>query len=283
MRAKIHNFDYDKRMIEILSGRRLEFFYLKPQLFTLFAHYFKPGLYLDFQVYGEKTTHFGVACYNILSIEEIYCPKTKSKLFSKNLQRQIILDSISKSDYFLCLDLEMEILNKYDLNKTNRANFSQIIQIGYSLFSKTGNVIIEKGYYLLTKENQLNYKTQKFLNIDLSFYKKNAYTFTHFYDELSTIINIYSPKLVVWGNYDIITINKSFDLYELNPLISATSFIDLLKIHKNFYSLKNDLGLFNAYEAYYNKVSIQEHNALTDAVITKEVLLAFISNNIMKG
>ncbi|HHW80058.1 MAG TPA: hypothetical protein GX742_04540, partial [Acholeplasmataceae bacterium] len=57
-------------------------------------------------------------------------------------------------------------------------------------------------------------------------------------------------------------------------------FVDLLKLHKDYFNLRNDVGLFKAYETYYEKNAEQVHDAKADAKITKKVFDAFLQYSI---
>ena len=59
-------------------------------------------------------------------------------------------------------------------------------------------------------------------------------------------------------------------------MTDANDFIDLLKLHKDYFNLKDDLGLFKAYQVYYKIDETQAHDAHDDALITKQVFDAFI-------
>ena len=53
--------------------------------------------------------------------------------------------------------------------------------------------------------------------------------------------------------------------------------MDLLKLHKDYYNLENDIGLFKAYKMYFNDDLDQAHNAYEDALITKHVFDGFLA------
>ena len=92
-----------------------------------------------------------------------------------------------------------------------------------------------------------------------------------------TIINKYHPKIVVWGKNDIQAIQASYKLHNKKALTKSTDFVDLSKLHKDYFNLRDDLGLFKAYETYYKKAKEQIHSAKEDAKITKNVFEAFIT------
>ena len=121
-------------------------------------------------------------------------------------------------------------------------------------------------------------KRGKELNLtedELAFYE-SAIHYDDFYDKLAFIVNTYHPKFIVWGKNDISALHDSYRLHQKKPLTVATDFIDLLKLHKDYYNLKDDLGLFKAYQTYYKIDETQAHDALDDALITKQVFDAFI-------
>ena len=94
-------------------------------------------------------------------------------------------------------------------------------------------------------------------------------------NELKDILNNYNPKIVVWGKNDIKALNDFYKLHKVSALTNSNNFVDLLRLHKNFFNLKNDLGLFNAYKEYYLEDPIQAHDAIEDAKVTKAVFSAF--------
>ena len=103
---------------------------------------------------------------------------------------------------------------------------------------------------------------------------ENGITFTEFYNEFKEILIKYNnPSIVVWGKNDILALKACYDINDLTPL--TPNFINLLQVHKNYFNLKNDLGLFNAYKNYTGKDLDQEHDALVDAFMTKNVFFEF--------
>ena len=64
---------------------------------------------------------------------------------------------------------------------------------------------------------------------------------------------------------------------KLNKIVDRKKFINLMQVIKNYYGIKTDIGLFNAYELFNSKAPLeQEHNALTDALVTSEVFHLFL-------
>ena len=53
--------------------------------------------------------------------------------------------------------------------------------------------------------------------------------------------------------------------------------VNIMQVIKNYYSIKSDIGLFNAYELFGKKAPApQDHDSLHDAVATSEVFHLFL-------
>ena len=76
---------------------------------------------------------------------------------------------------------------------------------------------------------------------------------------------------------DLTALNDSFILNNKPKITEDHDFIDLLKLHKDYFNLKDDLGLFKAYQTYYGITFDQAHDAKDDAFVTKLVFDAFLS------
>ena len=114
------------------------------------------------------------------------------------------------------------------------------------------------------------------MKLDINIYNQTKIPFIDFYNQLKDIITKYNAKIVVWGKNDIQALNYGYKIYKLKPLTNDYDFVDLLKLHKDYFNLRNDLGLFKAYETYYDETIKQTHDAKDDAKITKKVFDAFL-------
>lgn len=95
---------------------------------------------------------------------------------------------------------------------------------------------------------------------------------------------MYRPMVFVWGKNDELELAKMNRLYELDDFTRKMQFIDLLRLHKTYFGLKNDLGLFNAYKAYKGvDLTKQKHDAFQDASVTLAVFSCFkdVTNGLM--
>ena len=178
---------------------------------------------------------------------------------------------INRLDYKMFLDLEMS-MHPYKVDK----NFVQeIIQVGYVLVDKEGDIVDKYNQNVRpTIHKKITRRTIKFLGmtqeeVDLGI------PFEEFYSHFKTTIAKYSPAIVVWGRNDFLALNTAYRINHLPSLDRRTRYINLLKVQKNYFNLKNDLGLFNALKLYENFDEIQSHNAYEDALVTMKIFNGF--------
>ncbi len=257
----------------IISGRKVGF-YLSNRLYKTFFMYLKKGVLVDFEVSHKKKkigvfSYYQVAHFNqIISLNPFYVHYDLTKM------RKEMKEVIASNKNYLFIDFEMTMPGYHD-----HYFFTEIIQVGYVLAEAKGRIIHQDGYYILPKEKMtLSRRTKKFLNLDEEKFFKEALPYEHFYKKLEKLIKKYQPKFVVWGKNDLTAMNDSYVLHEKKKLTEDSQFIDLLKLHKDYYNLRDDLGLFKAYKTYYNVEFDQAHDAKDDALVTKFVFDAFLDN-----
>ena len=62
----------------------------------------------------------------------------------------------------------------------------------------------------------------------------------------------------------------------VKSLAERKSFGNLMQVIKNYYGIKTDIGLFNAYSFFHTtSPTEQDHNALNDAIATSEIFKLF--------
>jgi len=264
------NFDL-KVFFVILEGRKVGF-YLSNRLAKTFFIYLRKGVLVDFEIAPKmkkigKLSYYQVAHFNqIISLKPYYVHYDLSSL------RLGMRDVLANYQYFLFIDFEMTMPGFHDVGFR-----PEIIQVGYVLAEARGPILVEDGYYVLPKDRMtLSKRTKKFLNLDEEQFFSHAVPYFNFYNKLKKIIIQYHPKLVVWGKNDLTALNDSYLIHEEQKLTEDTDFIDLLKLHKDYYNLKDDLGLFKAYKTYYEVEFDQAHDAKDDALVTKYVFDAFL-------
>ena len=277
MRAIITDVNKKSKYFAIIDGGRKYFFYLPNRLSNIFMEHIGKNHLIEFEAVDNVKVVKNRNCYEVNKILEITNLTTNLVIYShKELQKQM-RDVLLSFDYFLCTDFEMSMANY-----KQKGYAAEIIQAGLVLVDRNGNVIEKFSNYILpVNPAAINKFTLKFLDLDFDTYLDSAIEYLEFYEKLKEIMRKYNPKIIVWGKNDSIVLDGSYKLNNMPPLTKTTDFIDLLKLHKNFYLVKDDIGLFKAYQTYYTELENQKHDALEDAEVTKEILFAFM--NILKS
>ncbi|HBG32420.1 MAG: hypothetical protein A2084_01230 [Tenericutes bacterium GWC2_39_45] len=272
MKKIIWSIDFElKVFFVILEGRKIGF-YLSNRLAKTFFVYLRKGVLVDFEIAPKKKKIGKFSYYQVAHFNRIISLRPYNVHYDLSSLRHDMRDVLSHYQYFLFIDFEMTMPGFHDVGFR-----PEIIQVGYVLAEAKGPILIEDGYYVLPKDRMtLSKRTKKFLNLDEEQFFSHAVPYFNFYGKLKKIINQYHPKLVVWGKNDLTALNDSYLIHEEQKLTEDTDFIDLLKLHKDYYNLKDDLGLFKAYKTYYEVEFDQAHDAKDDALVTKYVFDAFL-------
>ncbi|MFA5560876.1 MAG: exonuclease domain-containing protein [Acholeplasmataceae bacterium] len=272
MRKVIYDVDYNKRIFYLLIEGRKVAFYLSNRLSKTFLYYLDKLVLVDFEITAKRKRVGRTWAYQVDYFNQIINLKPRRIIYDLARLRAEMKRVLSKHKYFLFVDFEMTMpgYRKEEFR-------SEIIQVGYVLAKRNEAPIVTDGYYVMpVTTTTLSKRTKRFLNLDEEEFFVNAKPFTYFYQELKLILKKYKPKIVVWGKNDCMALNDSYPLHKLPRLTRETHFIDLLKLHKDYYNLRDDLGLFKAYKGYYQVDEVQRHDAKDDAAITKMVFDAFI-------
>lgn len=272
MKKIIWSIDVQKKVFYMILGGRKVGFYLSNRLAKTFFMYLRKGVLVDF-VIAEKMKKIGkFSFYQVSYFNQIISLNPFIVHYDLTKLRREMKHVLESNRYYLFIDFEMTMPGYHE------HQFSpEIIQAGYVLSEAQGHIIHQDGYYVLPKERlTLSKRTKKFLNLNEEKFFSDAVTFDVYYKKLAKIINKYKPKLVVWGKNDLTAMNDSYILHGKDQLTIDTDFIDLLKLHKDYYNLKDDLGLFKAYKTYYDVDFSQAHDAKDDALVTKYVFDAFV-------
>lgn len=271
--GQIHGTYFDKQIFSVQVKDRLEYFYLSPRFLKRFYKYLYHGSFVSFIIddnyrFYKRKKIFRVEYF--IKIEGKGYRK-KVKYYSLNDKRNKIKNMMDDNNNLLFVDLEMT-MNR-DSNLPN-----EIIQYGFLLVSEDGKIINKnKNYVLPTKTNKLSTLTKNFLNIDDNIFD-NAISYQDFYDELKIIMDEYDPYVICWGENDRLSLDCSYKINKVRPLIHNDKIVNLQHIHKEYYNLVNDVGLFKTYN-YYTGIDIEQvHDALEDAEITKNIYYLFKSN-----
>ncbi|HHT39809.1 MAG: exonuclease domain-containing protein [Acholeplasmatales bacterium] len=276
MKRRIHQVNEKESYFSVIFNGRLIFIYLTKRQRKRYLDYLESGRFVTFRVSNKTKKIKQRRAYYLKTITKVERP-TKGKtivLYDFEKIKREIVKVITSFDYYLFIDLESTMPHYY------RKKFeAEIIQIGYYLTNKEFDVIKKQQYYLLpTKYPKISVRTFKFLNINDDVFK-TAKPYQYFYRELKELLATYQAKIVVWGRNDILSLNRSYRINNLKSITKRSDFINLLEIHKSYYDLTNDLGLFKAFQFYYGKNEIQEHDALQDALILLEVFKGLKKTN----
>lgn len=273
MRLMIKKIDYNNKAFYCNVGGVLTGFYLTNRLAKIFLEYLGQNILVDFEASTVTKKINNHRAYQVLYFNEIYNVKSKKYHYNHLKLKHDMIEFLEDKDYYLFLDLEMT------MSYYRQKNFKpEVVQYGYLLMNKNGNVILENGNYVIPViQNPISKKTLDFISISQEIFYNQAIDYKIFYVELKNILEKYQPKIVVWGRNDIITLDLSYKIHNVKPLTTKLDFIDLLKLHKDYFNLRNDLGLFKAYKTYYDTNLEQEHDAVSDAKVTKKVFEAFVN------
>jgi len=256
----------------VIEGKKIGF-YLSNRLAKTFFDYLAKGVLVDFEISPKRKRIKHRLFYQVAHFNRIVSLNPYIVHYDLFQLRKEMQDVLKQYKYYLFIDFEMTMPGY-----SKSIFIPEIIQTGYVMAKAQGQIIEQNGYYILPgPQTNLSKRTLKFLKLDeLKFYE-DAIHYEKFYDDLQRLIKKFKPKLVVWGKNDISALNDSYKLHQKKPLTEDTDFIDLLKLHKDYYNLRDDLGLFKAFKTYYNVDEKQLHDAKDDALVTKYVFDAFLN------
>jgi sporulation inhibitor KapD len=272
MKKIIYDINYKDKIFYIIYQGRKTGFYLTNKLAKTFFQYLRKGVLVDFEISPKikkigKIKYYQVAFFHQIASLNPYFVHYDLSLLRDEMKQILLLDR-----HYLFIDFEMTMPGYIPKDFK-----PEIIQVGYTLAKPKSDIIKSDGYYVLPSESKsLSKRTRKFLHLDEETFFNIAKPYEYFYHELEEIIKTYQPKLVVWGKNDLSALNDSYFINQKPKLVEDHDFIDLLKLHKDYYNLKDDLGLFKAYKTYYHVDYDQLHDAKDDALITKYVFDAFL-------
>lgn len=257
------------RIIKVETRDRMYYVYLSRKMFRDFGPYFYETPYASMEV-DKKEIHGQYSCYHLKSFTKIIKHiRRERKVFFDIVEIQdSIKDIINRKENMLFLDLEYSLPS----SRGYREKFIEIIQYGLVLYNKDGKKILENQSLVKpNKKSSLNKQTLNFVNREFKEFKDGV-DYIVFYQTFEQLLEKYNPRIVVWGNNDVPTLEKSFRINHLRPLNIRKRSLNLMQLIKNYYGMKNDLGLFETYElATKTKLEPQTHDAFEDAVILKGV------------
>ena len=268
--GRIFYIDEEERIIGLKVKDRQSFFYLQRSLLNKIGKYLEISRFIQFVIEDEPRIYRKTKVYTVDYILKIMAIRYRKNIVYydiKNIKNgtKSLINSLSTKMF---LDLEMS-MHPYNVDK----NFIQeIIQVGYYLVDEN-NVILEEYNQIIkpTIHKKLTKRTTKFLEITQE-EVNNGIEYHEFYEHFKQIVMKHKPAIIVWGRNDFLALRDSYRVNKVPTLKNTTRYINLLKLHKNFFNLRNDLGLFNAHKSYSN---MENPQALEDAKVTFEIFEGF--------
>lgn len=273
--GSIYKVDIKSKLIAIKAFNKLNYFYFQNSQLNIFKRYLYKGVYISLDYDEDKLFKKGnINAYLINYVNEIFSMNVNNKI--KYYDKEEINSSLSKFlsslGNIMFLDLEMT-MPPYGMHGTFQP---EIVQAGYLLVDSTGKEITRYSNYIKPHINKiLSNRVLKFLNIDHASFNSKAIPYKEFYDDFKEILDIYHPAIIVYGKNDSKALSESYKINKVKSLESSTRFINILKIIKSYYNLRNEPGLFKIYQIYYDNNEYQLHDALDDSLVTKDVFMAF--------
>jgi len=272
MRKIIWSVNRKKNIFHLVIDGKRTGFHLPNRLAKTFMPYLHKGVLVEFAVTGHVRTVGGEKVHQVAHFILVKSLSPDITHYDLEAMREEMRQVLSSHTNYVFIDFEMTMPGY--AKGTFRP---EIIQVGYAV-SGPGGTLIESGAFhvLPTRDKTLSKRTRRFLGIEEETFFRDAVPYRAFYALMTRLKKTYGPKFVVWGKNDISALDDSYAINGVAPLTIETDFIDLLKLHKDYFNLKDDLGLFKAYKGYYGTAFEQRHDASDDAKVTKAVFDAFV-------
>jgi sporulation inhibitor KapD len=270
IKGQLHHVSNDYRMISIQVVKKLEFFYLQPRFVKQFRQYLYPGVFVQFTADDEVFTFRRRNVSKVITFEKILGNRYHRKFsyFDQKIVKQKILKKINDYSYRLFLDLEMTMQH-------SKTQSEEIIQAGAILVDQNDRVLFTFDSFIKpTKIKEISKWTLDFLHVSEQEIM-NGISYHDFYQVMKEIVEKYQPAIVVWGNNDNYALEQSYIINQVDPLFSKRNYINMQVVHKQFYNLNYELGLFQTAKIYTIDSGVQEHHAFVDAEITRQIFNQF--------
>ncbi|HKM29375.1 MAG TPA: hypothetical protein VJZ51_01285 [Bacilli bacterium] len=264
----------EERILKLEYDNRLFCLYMTRKTFKDFGPYFykKPYIFVDIKPdlkkYGQ---YYG---YEILNFIKVVAHSFREKRTYYDIVtiKKDIKKLMNKTKNRMFIDLEFSLPAYYQ----SIPHVAEIVQYGIIVENNDGKVIFQDSKLVKPRNKYgLNSRTLSFISRKREEFD-NAIEYIEFYNLLQEGLEKYNSKIIAWGKSDILTLEQSFIINKVSPLDLREKHINLMQVIKNYYNLKEDLGLFNTYKEYTNlTLEEQTHDALEDAFITKEIYRLF--------
>lgn len=266
------------RIVILECGKKHLYLYFQRKDFREFGPYFFDKPYLFLEVSDEKKIFRNFGVYEVIQFDRVVEPSYYNKAkerriyFDMKTIRNGVRELINKPHNKMFIDLEFTMPAYYQ----TMPHVQEILQYGIIIEDKDGKIIFEECKLVKpSKPYLLNSRTLNFLSHKRSDFD-NACSYKDFYEMLKTCMRLYKPKVYAWGRSDISIIEQSFKINKVKPLDIRKHHINLMQVIKNYYNLKDEMGLFQTYEEMSKKeMEPQQHDAFEDAYLTREIFRMF--------
>ena len=272
VKGKIQSINLTIPRISMHAQGALKHFYIPMHQLQTFKQAFKAGDYINF-LCNETCVELQGGTYYVMTALQLDKVKPKQKNPMK-LKKEVLeqLELIQTSSYYAFLDLEFTMSG----SEFKEVKFMpEILQFGIIIMNQEG-AIVEKfsSYVKPTKFKHLSSLTQDFLKIDND-RLKYAMSYLEFYDCMKMIKARYQPIFLVWGVSDAYILQSSYLINEVSPVLQSTDLLDLQRLHRQYFAVSQDIGLFNALRAYEMEAGLQIHDAMIDALVLSRIFFKF--------
>lgn len=277
--GRIRNVYIEDRIFEIYYKKRIYHFHLTRSQMKKFEPYLQDGLYVFFKAFDESKKYGRYMAYDVINFIKLVRHVGRKTIVYYDIQtiKEGVRKLLKKDGYRLFLDLEFT-MPPYNYNHSSKEQFfSEIVQYGMYIEDSSGN-IIDSSDGLIRPKCKLGISDRMLEFIHVSKEKlEHAPYYSKFYNKLRDYMMYYQPTIYVWGKNDYLMIDKSFKLHNVKPVTERKNYVNLMQIIKNYYGIKNDIGLYAAFELLGAKppLEVQDHDALHDASATLEVFHLF--------
>lgn len=273
LKGKIQSMNLNIPRISLHTNGQLLHFYVTSKHVELLKRQFKPG---DFMQFSYNPTEFKLGKATYYAINAIKSDPRKKQVNPQQVKNELYqtINLLIDSTYYAFLDLEFSMSGpEYRGTKF----IPEIIQFGLIIADSEGNLVEKFSAYVKpTIFPQISGKTQEFLKItDVSV----AYgiSYLEFYGYIKEVIARYNPLFIVWGVSDGFILENSYVINGVQPLFEMNQLIDLQRIHRQYYQIGQDIGLYNAIRSYEILTGTQIHDAIVDALVLHNIFYKFKS------
>jgi inhibitor of KinA sporulation pathway (predicted exonuclease) len=264
----IYKVSLDNKVFYTVEDNRLVGYYLRKSLLNVFSKIIKKGFLIKFS-YSSTIIKNKVKLLEVENIYKITSPSSNRVLFDIDYVRKKILSNFDLNKYYLFLDFEATFA-KY-------GEQTEIIEAGVVIAKPFYEPVVSRNFYIYPRSiNSVNYRTVRFLHLDLNEYEEQAIYFSDYNSLMKEYEIEYNPIIITWGSFDGSILKKSCLIHDCEILNYYKNIINLQQVHKHFNNSKNDEGLFSTYEKYYGHIHKQTHNPNEDSLVTKLIFEAFI-------